>query len=280
MPEKTTEKLQKVLAQYGLGSRRELEQWIKAGRITVNGNVATLGDRVASDVKICVDNRLIKRELPEPDDIKVLVYNKPEGEVCTRVDPERRPTVFSQLPRLTAGRWIIVGRLDISTTGLLLFTNNGELAHRLMHPSYEIEREYAVRIKGEVTPEIIEHLLKGVELEDGFAKFNTIADGGGEGLNHWYIVTLQEGRNREVRRLWEHFNLTVSRLIRTRYGNVVLPREVRRGTTAYLDPKQVKELFELVKMDMPKAEKPKGRPVVGAPKIYPKRNSQFTKKRR
>jgi 23S rRNA pseudouridine2605 synthase len=275
-----TEKLQKVLAQYGLGSRRELEQWISAGRITVNGKVATLGDRVGADVKICVDNRLIKRELPEPDDIKVLVYNKPEGEVCTRIDPEHRPTVFSKLPRLTAGRWIIVGRLDISTTGLLLFTNNGELAHRLMHPSYEIEREYAVRIKGEVTPEIIQQLLKGVELEDGFAKFNTLVDAGGEGLNHWYHVTLQEGRNREVRRLWEYFNLTVSRLIRVRYGNIILPREVRRGTSAYLEPKDVKSLFETVKMTMPEAEKPTLKRGVDAPKVYPRRNNQFTKRKR
>lgn len=279
MTEQTTEKLQKVLAQYGLGSRRELEQWISAGRITVNGKVAKLGDRVAPNVKICVDNRLIKRELPEAEDIKVLVYNKPEGEVCTRVDPEHRPTVFSKLPRLAAGRWIIVGRLDINTTGLLLFTNNGELAHRLMHPSYEIEREYAVRIKGEVTTEIIQQLLKGVELEDGFAKFNTIADGGGEGKNHWYIVTLQEGRNREVRRLWEHFNLTVSRLIRVRYGNIVLPREVPRGKSAYLETKDVKSLCELVKMKFPEAEKPKAKRAVATPKPYPK-NNQFTKKKR
>lgn len=224
------EKLQKVLARMGLASRRDIEAWITEGRVKVNGEVATLGQRVDSHDAISVDGRLLKREEEAESVRRVLIYNKPEGEVCTRDDPEGRPTVFERLPRLKAGRWINIGRLDINTTGLLLFTTDGELANRLMHPSFEMDREYAVRVRGEVTDEMLENLKKGVMLDDGPAKFTDIKEApGGEGLNHWYHCVVMEGRNREVRRLWESQGLVVSRLKRVRFGPVFITSDLTMG---------------------------------------------------
>lgn len=224
-----SEKLQKVLARAGIGSRREMERWIEAGRIDVNGDTATLGDRVTAKDRIQVDGNKI--EFPIESDIKtrVILYHKPEGEICTRSDPEGRPTVFERLPRLNEGRWVAIGRLDFNTTGVLLFTNNGELANRLMHPSSNIEREYAVRVLGEVTPDMIDRLKKGVTLEDGKARFKTITKSGGEGANTWYHVTLTEGKNREVRRLWESQNVKISRLMRVKFGKTTLPKYLKPG---------------------------------------------------
>jgi 23S rRNA pseudouridine2605 synthase len=237
-----TEKVQKVLARAGLGSRREIETWITEGRVRINQKKATLGDRVGNNDRLFVDNKLIDTISNRDDDTVVLMYNKPEGEVCTRHDPEDRPTVFEALPPLNGGRWIMVGRLDINTRGLLLFTNDGELAHKLMHPSSNLEREYNLRLQGEVTDEIIENLLEGVMLEDGLAKFNSIEFMGGTGLNQWYRVTLKEGRNREVRRLWESQGCTINRLMRTRYGSISLPRELSQGAWEYLKPDRVEKL--------------------------------------
>ncbi|MDH4580966.1 pseudouridine synthase [Pseudomonas sp. BN415] len=226
----TGEKLQKVLARMGLASRRDIEAWITEGRVKVNGEAATLGQRVDSHDAISVDGRLLKREEEFESVRRVLIYNKPEGEVCTRDDPEGRPTVFERLPRLKAGRWINVGRLDINTTGLLLFTTDGELANRLMHPSYEMDREYAVRVRGEVTEEMLENLKQGVMLDDGPAKFTDIKEApGGEGFNHWYHCVVMEGRNREVRRLWESQGLVVSRLKRVRFGPVFITSDLTMG---------------------------------------------------
>lgn len=247
------EKLQKVLANLGYGSRREIEGWISAGRIKVNGKLASLGDRVTEKDQILVDDRRVYRRREQ--DTRVLILNKPTDTICTRNDPEDRSTVFDLLPRLHQGRWIAVGRLDINSSGLLLFTNNGELANRLMHPSYELEREYAVRVLGQVSPETINALEKGVELDDGTAKFVTIRDAGGQGANHWYHVTLKEGRNREVRRLWEAVGHNVSRLHRIRYGPVQLPRSIKPGRYQELDSSTTDLLLELV--GLPKQKKDK-----------------------
>lgn len=243
-----SEKIQKVLARIGVGSRRQIEAWIAEGRVRVDGEIATIGLRIDDSARVQVDGknipiRLRAEDIEEP---KVLLYHKPEGEVCTRNDPEGRPTVFDKLPALKRQRWVAIGRLDINTSGLLLFTNDGELAHRLLHPSYEIEREYAVRVLGVVTPEMIKNLKRGVELEDGFAAFSSIVDAGGEGANHWYHVVLKEGRHREARRLWESQGIKVSRLIRIRFGNVVLPRGLRQRKTEYLEADKIKMLNELV----------------------------------
>lgn len=236
-----SEKLQKVLAQLGLGSRRQLERWIADGRISVNGKTATLGDRVERDAKIKVDGKPVK--LPDVRErIRLIVYNKPEGEVSTRDDPEGRPTVYGSLPPLSRGRWIGIGRLDINTSGLLLFTNNGELANAMMHPSSEVEREYLVRVHGEVDDAMIQRLQEGVLLEDGTARFLRIAVGGGGNSNQWFSVVLGEGRNREVRRLWESQGIEVNRLKRVRYGSVALPSFVRRGEWLELEPQEVKKI--------------------------------------
>jgi 23S rRNA pseudouridine2605 synthase len=224
-----SEKIQKVLANAGLASRRQIENWLREGRIAVNGQMAKLGDRITHDDKVRVDGRDINLTKSISTKCRVLLYHKPEGEMCTRSDPEGRPTIFENLPMLRNGRWISVGRLDFNTSGVLLLTNDGELANRLMHPSSEIEREYAVRIQGEVPPAMIKKLKKGVVLEDGMAHFDDIADAGGEGTNHWYHVLVKEGRNRLVRRLWESQGVTVSRLIRVRFGAITLPRSVRKG---------------------------------------------------
>jgi 23S rRNA pseudouridine2605 synthase len=234
------EKLQKVLARLGLGSRRDVETWIGEGRVKVNGAVATLGQRVDRHDAIAIDGRLIKREEAAESVRRVLIYNKPEGEICTRDDPEGRPTVFDRLPRPKEGRWINIGRLDINTTGLLLFTTDGELANRLMHPSYEMDREYAVRVRGEVTEEIIERLKTGVMLEDGPARFTDIQEApGGDGLNHWFHCVVMEGRNREVRRLWESQELVVSRLKRVRFGPVFLTSELSMGRWREMSQQEV-----------------------------------------
>lgn len=243
-----SEKIQKLLAQAGLGSRRQLEEWLIAGRVSVNGRLAKLGDRAELTDRILVDGHPIKLTPEKGFKRRVLVYHKPEGLVCTRADPEGRPTVFNDLPPIRGQRWIMVGRLDLNTSGLLLFTTDGELANRLMHPSYEIEREYAVRVLGQVEPAMLKRLQQGVELEDGLAKFDAIMDAGGTGANHWYHVLLREGRNREVRRIWESQGVKVSRLIRVRYGIIPLPRMLRPGKWQELPPEQLQELFKLVKL--------------------------------
>jgi 23S rRNA pseudouridine2605 synthase len=250
------EKLQKVLARAGLGSRRELETWITEGRVKVNGRVATLGDRVTPDDRIMVDGKKLTATSQAATSQPVLLYNKPLGEICTRNDPEGRPTVFDHLPRLQHARWVAVGRLDINTTGLLLFTTDGELANRLMHPSTQIEREYAVRVMGEVTDEAIREMLRGVILEDGAARFDSIRYGGGEGVNHWYHVTLQEGRNREVRRIWESQGYKVSRLKRVRYGNILIPSFVKVGKYVELPMQDAKALYKLVGLPFKPPQKP------------------------
>ncbi len=223
------EKLQKVLARAGIGSRREMERWIDEGRVSVDGITASRGDRVRTDQLIRVDGRPLSAGLTVGARRRILLYHKPDGEICTVSDPQGRPTIFDHLPALRNGRWIAVGRLDINTQGLILLTTDGELANRLMHPSSGIEREYAVRVLGKVQADTLQRLCDGIELDDGVARFDTITDAGGEGANHWYHVTLKEGRNREVRRLWEAAGLKVSRLIRVRYGSVTLPRGLRTG---------------------------------------------------
>lgn len=240
------ERLQKWLARAGCGSRRGLEEWIRAGRVTVNGAPAELGMSVADGDVVCVDGRIIAAPPPvEEARPRVLMYHKPAGEICSQSDPEGRATVFDRLPRV-GGRWISVGRLDVNTLGLLLFTNDGELAHRLMHPSNEIEREYAVRVLGEVDDEILKRLRKGIVLEDGPAHFDALIDAGGDGANHWYHVVLREGRNREVRRMWESQGVTVSRLMRVRFGPLTLPRTLRPGQHQELDTDDINSLRKAV----------------------------------
>ncbi|KZN12884.1 23S rRNA pseudouridine(2605) synthase RluB [Marinomonas sp. TW1] len=239
------EKLQKVLARAGQGSRREMENRIREGRVMVNGEVATLGDRVSITDSITIDGYAIVATEAGANR-RVIIYNKPEGEVCTRKDPEGRTTVFEKLPKLRGERWIAVGRLDINTSGLLLFTTDGELANRLMHPSTEIDREYLVRVMGEVTDENLDNLKKGVNLEDGPAKFTDIVDGGGEGINHWFYVCLMEGRNREVRRLWESQGVKVNRLKRVRFGPVFLPSKAKVGRWVEMENDEVNALCDLV----------------------------------
>lgn len=240
------EKIQKVLASLGYGSRRQIEAWITEGRISVNGKPAHIGMRISTADKITIDKKPVRFPKKTPSH-NVVMYHKPEGEVCTRSDPEGRPTIFDHLPKLSGRRWISIGRLDLNTSGLILLTTDGELAHHLMHPSYEIEREYAVRILGEVTPQMLTALKKGVKLEDGIAHFDEIIDAGGSGANHWYKVILKEGRNREVRRLWETQGVKVSRLIRTRFGSVPLPRLLRPGKFRELTAEEVFELSRLVR---------------------------------
>lgn len=243
-PSAVTERLQKVLAGAGVGSRREVEEWIKAGRITINGNVATLGQKVSGREKILIDGRpvpALRKTRPSP---RVLIYHKPSGEVCTRSDPEGRPTVFDRLPPIQGGRWINVGRLDLATSGLLLLTTDGSLANALMHPSREIEREYAVRVQGTVSDAILERIRAGIPLDDGVAKFNSVERTGGDGSNQWFSVVVSEGRNRLVRRVWEAVECRVSRLIRVRYGPVELSRSLRPGHHRLLKEKELEALYE------------------------------------
>lgn len=256
-PSPEGERLQKALAAKGLGSRREIEDWIRAGRVRINGQPAKLGDRVKAGDRIRVDQREIRigaqRELKR----QVIAYNKPEGEIVTRNDPEGRETVFAKLPRIHDGRWIAVGRLDLNTSGLLLLTNDGELANRLMHPSREVEREYSVRILGEVSDASLQRLTDGVELEDGPARFESVSEAGGSGVNHWYKVVIKEGRNREVRRLWESVGATVSRLIRVRYGNVEMGPRLFSGQTRKLDSEEINGLLALAGLETTAPAAPK-----------------------
>jgi len=240
----TSEKLQKVLARAGLGSRREMEAAIADGRVRVNSEVATLGDRIEMRDRVTFDGRPVTLRGAEEVPRRVIMYNKPEGELCTRKDPEGRRTVFDRLPRLKGERWIAIGRLDINTSGLLLFTTDGELANRLMHPSTQVEREYAVRVMGEVTKEQIVAMVEGVMLEDGPARFTDVQEFGGEGINTWFHVVIMEGRNREVRRLWESQGLTVSRLKRVRYGNIFLDKRAKAGEWVELSQDEIDDLAE------------------------------------
>jgi len=248
-----TEKLQKVLARAGFGSRREIETWIAKGRIKVNGKVAIVGDRVTHDDKIIVDGKKLAPQKKIREDRRVILYNKPEDEVSTRSDPEGRRTVFDKLPPLKHGRWVSVGRLDLNTSGLMLFTTDGELANKLMHPSSEIEREYAVRILGNVTPEMVQEMHKGVIIEDHLCRFTDIQHYGGEGINQWYHVVLLEGRNREVRKLWESQGVKVSRLKRVRFGPLFIPSSVVKGRFNELGKTEIEKLLKLVNKE---AERP------------------------
>ena len=261
------ERIQKVLARGGVGSRREIERWIDEGRLKINGDIVKLGDRLKVGDYLQLNDRVMHWEKFAIQPTRVLLYHKPTGEVVTRRDPQGRPVVFSQLPVLETARWISVGRLDINTSGLLLVTNNGELANKLMHPSTQVEREYAVRILGNVSDETLEKLKKGVELEDGVAKFDAIRFFGGEGANKWYHVIVSEGRNRLVRRLWEAQEVIVSRLMRVRYGPVVLPERLKTGAFYELTDKELDLLFDFagLQRNEPSAFKaqlePKRRPV-------------------
>ncbi len=254
------ERLQKVLANAGVASRREIERMISAGRIRVNGEVAALGDRIEVDAndKIELDERVIgHKRLAGPEARRIIIYNKPEGELVTRHDPEGRTTIFSRLPKLKQGRWIAIGRLDINTSGLLLLTTDGELANRLMHPSKAIEREYAVRVLGAIEEGHLKQLTAGIELEDGPARFEEIVESGGTGANRWFHVVIIEGRQREVRRLWEAVGAQVSRLKRVRFGSVILDSSVKAGQNRDLTEKESKALLEQVGME---AEEPIQKP--------------------
>ncbi len=244
-----SEKLQKVLARAGHGSRRELEGLIRAGRVSINGKVAALGERLDDqNAVVRIDGHVVSVKAQEEVICRVLAYYKPEGELCTRHDPEGRRTVFDRLPKIRGSRWVSVGRLDANTSGLLLFTTDGELANRLMHPSRQVEREYLVRVFGEISEEKIRNLVRGVELEDGVARFEDVVYAGGEGINHTFYVVINEGRNREVRRLWESQDTTVSRLKRVRYGEIFLEKALPRGGWVELGLKEVNYLRTLVEL--------------------------------
>ena len=268
------QKLQKVLANLGLGSRRKMERWIEEGRVTVDGRVATLGDRIRAGQSLGLDGKPL--EVDASEQVRVLLYHKPVREVCSRDDPEGRKTVFERLPKLKSGRWISVGRLDFNTSGVLLFTTDGGLANALMHPSNAIEREYLVRVMGRVEEPMLERLKDGIELDDGPARFSDIQEGGGDGINRFFYVVLTEGRNREVRRLWESQGATVSRLKRVRYGEVFLPSKLKKGQWLELPQRDVdviyqmaglpaKEVASLSKKDLERRQRfaKKGRRVAG-----------------
>ncbi len=244
-PELQGERLQKLLANAGMGSRRQIEGWIREGRVQVNGVTARLGDRAGLKDQITVDGRPVSGKKLAANERHVILYNKPEGEVVTRNDPEGRKTVFERLPKLPQGRWIAVGRLDVNSAGLLLFTNDGELANRLMHPRQLIEREYAVRVHGRVTEDMLKQLVNGVTLEDGPARFEEVVYSGGEGSNQWYHVVLMEGRKREVRRMWEAVGAVVNRLKRVRYGPVILDSRVKSGMWRELEKEEKKNLLRI-----------------------------------
>ena len=267
------EKLQKVLARIGLGSRRKLEESIKAGEITVNGSIAKLGDRVVAGDKIKFKGRPVAND--EKLENRVILYHKPVGEVCSRKDPEGRATVFDGLPRLKSGRWVSVGRLDYNTSGLLLLTTDGELANALMHPSSRVEREYLVRVMGRVDEAMLQRLKSGVDLDDGPARFTDIQEGGSdsEGINRFFYVVLSEGRNREVRRLWESQGVTVSRLKRVRYGEVFIPSKLKKGQWMELKPRDAEVVYTMAQL----APKPIYRPTK---KVAEKRERQASKSRK
>lgn len=254
------ERIQKLLARAGHGSRREVERWLESGELTVNGVVAKPGDRADLDDKIVYRGEPISLEALKRFHVRLIAYHKPVGEVVSRSDERGRPTVFDRLPSMTTSRWVSVGRLDYNTSGLLLFTNDGELANRLMHPSSEVEREYAVRIMGEVDGDMLKRLRTGVELEDGTARFLDIHDSGGEGANHWYHVVLAEGRKREVRRLWESQGVTVSRLMRVRYGPMIMEKGLRPGKWRELTFAEAKAMYREADLPIPKSYHQTGGP--------------------
>ena len=243
------DRVQKRLAAAGVGSRRAVDQWVAEGRVRINGRVAAAGTRIRPGDRIRIDGRRIF--VPAAADCRLLLYHKPPGEVTTRRDPEGRRTVFERLPRLRSERWVAAGRLDVNTSGLMLFATDGELAHRLMHPRYGMEREYAVRVLGRVESSMIERLRRGVELDDGPARFLGVEEEGGEGANRWFRVVLEEGRNREVHRLWESQGVRVSRLIRVRFGPVRLPARLRAGAFMDVPAGERAALFEAVGLDDP-----------------------------
>ena len=258
--EGATQKLQKVLAQGGLGSRREIEQWIRDGRVSVNGVKAQIGARVGPRDVIQVDGRPV-RGAGSGSAPRVLLYHKPEGEIVSREDPAGRPSVFDRLPAVRGAKWLAVGRLDYNTCGLLVLTTAGEVANRMMHPRYGLEREYAVRVRGSLNEAQLARLRSGVELEDGAARCDSVEDAGGEGTNHWYRIVIREGRNRVVRRLLEALGLSVSRLMRVRFGPIVLPPRLRRGQYHELPPREVRDLLASLGM----SAKPNPDPVARAP---------------
>lgn len=253
-----SQKLQKVLAQAGLGSRRAMEGWIEAARVSVNGKVATIGARVGPADKIQVDGRDL-RVASAAEMARVLIYHKPEGEIVTRDDPQGRETVFTKLPRLRGARWLSIGRLDVSTSGLLIFTTSGELANTMMHPRFSVEREYAARVFGALTAEQANQLRAGIELDDGAARFDSLLDEGGEGSNHWYRIVVTEGRNRLVRRMFEAVGLTVSRLIRVRFGILALPSRLKRGQVSELEADEVRHLTAWLSRSAKASPPPEGR---------------------
>lgn len=246
-------RLHKALADAGLGSRREMEAWIAEGRVTVNGETAVVGQPVSSQDVIKVSGRRVYLRAPEGKRVRVLLYHKQEGEIVSRDDPQGRTTVFEQLPKIRGAKWVSVGRLDYNTEGLMIFTTSGELANRLMHPRFEVEREYAVRVLGELTPEMQRQLVDGVELEDGEARVERLVEAGGEGANRWWRVIIMEGRYREVRRLFDAIGAKVSRLIRIRYGPVELPPQLKRGQKHELDETEVKRLLRWADMPVPES---------------------------
>ena len=261
------ERLQKALASAGLGSRREMETWISEGRVQVNGETAVLGSKVSARDVIKVSGKRVYLRF-EDKRTRVLIYHKSEGEIVSRDDPAGRATVFDNLPKLRGAKWIAIGRLDFNTEGLMIFTTSGELANKLMHPRFEVEREYAVRVLGELSEEMIQKLLDGVELDDGPAKLQSLFVAGGEGANRWYRVIITEGRKREVRRLFEHLGLTVSRLTRIRFGPISLPPQLRRGQKTELDEEMVAQILEWAEMAPSPRRKP--RPLHGKPATKPR----------
>ncbi|NYE62490.1 23S rRNA pseudouridine2605 synthase [Duganella sp. 1224] len=266
-------KLHKVLAEAGLGSRRDMEELIVAGRVSVNGEPAHIGQRILPTDAVRINGKLIQRRVSKKPP-RVLIYHKPAGEIVSMDDPEGRPSVFDRLPTMKAGKWLAVGRLDFNTEGLLLFTTSGDLANRLMHPRYGIDREYAVRTLGELEEGMRQKLLAGVELEDGVAQFSKIADGGGEGINKWYRVIIGEGRNREVRRMFEAIGLTVSRLIRTRYGAMTLPSSLKRGRWEEMEENAVRGLMAAYSVEKKGGAQPAKQPAKPAPNKGPEKRGR------
>jgi 23S rRNA pseudouridine2605 synthase len=268
------EKLHKVLARAGYGSRRQLERWIAEGRISLNGCIAHTGERIDATHPslLTLDQRPLLLSHQSLTTCRVLCYYKPEGELCTRQDPQDRPTIFSRLPRLSTGRWITIGRLDLNSSGLLLLTDDGELANRLMHPRYQVQREYMVRVFGTVIPEQLQRLRQGVHLEDGLARFDTLVPQGGQGSNQWFKVILREGRTREIRRLWQSQGLQVSRLIRIRYADIDLPKELSRGRWSELTAAERDRLRQQVGLLTVPVEATAAKPLAHSKKVIYQRS--------